>query len=211
MITLKLLDPISDIEQKVNQGIADLLNKQLSTAQSQILSKCKNLIDEWILSQPEIVSLNSSSPESLAGQFGLPPGQGSSVTSAIVNAIKNSISVKIIKFNRKLQGGITVEIQPIDFLNILNIPQGHTIISNGDLHWMEWLIKRGDTVIVVNYQYEPRSGIGRSGLGHMVSGGAFRVPPEFSGTETNNFITRALIGPTQEQQIAQILKEALGI
>jgi len=210
MITLKLLDSVSEIEKRVNEAIANLVNKDLSNSRAEILQKCKNLIGGWILSQPEIISLNSSSPDSLAGQFGLLPGQASSVTSSIINAIQDSITVKITQFNSKLQGGITVEFQPANFLNILNIPQGHTPIRGGDLHWMDWLLKRGDSIIIVNYQYDPKSGLGRSGLGHMISGGAFRVPPQFSGTEQDNFITRALIGPTQEAEIAAILKSAIG-
>ena len=210
MITLKLLDSVAEIEKKINEAIANLANQELSNKKVEILQKCQNLINGWVLSQPEIISLNSSSPDSLAGQFGLLPGQAISVTSSIVSAVKDSISVKIAKFNNKLQGGITVEFQPSNFLNILNIPQGHTLINGGDLHWMDWLLKRGDSIIIVNYQYDPKSGVGRSGLGHMIGGGAFRVPPQFSGTEKNNFITRALVGPTQELEIAAILKSAIG-
>jgi hypothetical protein len=210
MITLKLLDSVAEIEKKVNTAIADLANKEINNSRVEILQKCQSLINGWILSQPEIISLNSSSPDSLAGQFGLLPGQAASATSSIINAVKDSITVKIAKFNNKLQGGITVEFQPSNFLNILNIPQGHTTISGGDLHWMDWLLRRGDNIIIVNYQYDPKSGVGRSGLGHMIGGGAFRVPPQFSGTETDNFITRALVGPTQELEIAAILKSAIG-
>lgn len=210
MITLKLLDSVAEIEKKVNEAIADLVNKEISNSKTTILQKCQSLINGWILAQPEILSLNSSSPESLAGQFGLLPGQAISATTSVISAIKDSITIKIATFNNKLQGGITVEFQPSNFLNILNIPQGHTPIKGGDLHWMDWLIKRGDNIIIVNYQYDPKSGVGRSGLGHMIGGGAFRVPPQFSGTEKDNFITRALVGPTQEIEIASILKNAIG-
>lgn len=210
MITLKLLDSVAEIEKKVNAAIADLANTKIGNSRTEILQKCQSLISGWILSQPEIISLNSSSPDSLAGQFGLIPGQAASVTNSIVNAVKDSITVKIAQFNTKLQGGITVEFQPTNFLNILSIPQGHTSISGGDLHWMDWLLKRGDNIIIVNYQYDPKSGVGRSGLGHMISGGAFRVPPQFSGTDTNNFITRALIGQAQESAIAAIFRNVLG-
>jgi hypothetical protein len=211
MITLKLLDSVAEIEKKVNEAIANLANQEIGNSRAEILQKCQSLISGWILSQPEIISLNSSSPNSLAGQFGLLPGQAMSATSSIINAVKDSITVKIAKFNNKLQGGITVEFQPANFINLLNIPQGHTPINGGDLHWMDWLLKRGDNIIIVNYQYDPKSGVGRSGLGQMISGGSFRVPPQFSGTDTDNFITRALIGPTQESEIAAIFRNVLGV
>jgi hypothetical protein len=62
---------------------------------------------------------------------------------------------------------------------------------------------------VAGYQYNPQTGIGRSKLGNMKTGGSFRVPPEFSGTEQNNFITRALVGSNQEKQISKIFETIL--
>jgi capsid portal protein len=44
----------------------------------------------------------------------------------------------------------------------------------------------------------------------MTPGGAFRVPPQYSGTDDNNFITRALSGTTQEQQITRVFNKILG-
>ena len=48
-------------------------------------------------------------------------------------------------------------------------------------------------MIIMGYKYVPSSD-GRSGGGSMEGGGSWRVPPQFSGTEDNNFITRALSG-----------------
>jgi hypothetical protein len=43
----------------------------------------------------------------------------------------------------------------------------------------------------------------------MKFGGSFRVPPQYSGTDTDNFITRALTGSAQEDQITQIINTEL--
>lgn len=210
MITLKLLDSVSTIETNVNKAIAEEVNLRVFQNQQNLLQKCKNLISGWITSQPEIISLQSSDVMSLAGQFGLYPGQENSAISAIVSSVENSITVKFTKFTPKLVGGIEVNFQPNNFLNLLNLPQGIVNYGKGTLHWLDWLLTKGDSVIVVSYQYNPTTGLGRSGLGNMIGGGSFRVPPQFSGTQDNNFITRALIGPQQEQQIANIFKEILG-
>jgi hypothetical protein len=90
------------------------------------------------------------------------------------------------------------------------LPQGHSVYYDGDLHWLDWLLNRGDQIIVVGYEYNPQTGLGRSKLGNMKTGGSFRVPPEFSGTQENNFVTRALIGASQEKEIAKILEKILG-
>lgn len=210
MITLKLTDSIQVVEERISQAFAKHVNDQISKKQNKLLSDCQSLVSDWILSQPEIKSLSSSTPDSLAGQFGIRPESAARISTSIVESVKSSISLKFIKFNAKLQGGLEVYFQPTTFLNLLNLPEGHTIYSGGDLHWMEWLLRRGDTVIVANYQYNPQSGTGRSGLGYMSLGSAFRVPPQFSGLESNNFITRALVGEEQEAQITKIFQQVLG-
>ena len=43
----------------------------------------------------------------------------------------------------------------------------------------------------------------------MQKTGSFRVPPEYSGTKQDNFITRALIGSRQEADILKIFKKEL--
>lgn len=209
MITLKLLDSVSKIEKNVNKASAEVINSKIFKNQSSILTKCKSLAVSWLISQPEIISLLSSSTDSLSGQFGIPAGLVGGVISGIRTSFENSISVKFVKYNDNLKGGLEINFQPSDFINLLSLPEGHTIYSGGDLHWLDWLLKRGDNIIVVNYQYNPLTGFGRSGLGIMVPGGSFRVPPQFSGTEKDNFITRALIGPTQEQEISKIIQDAL--
>jgi hypothetical protein len=206
MITLKLTDSIDVIEKRVNKAISEVANGIVLKNQSTILRDCKNLVSSWILSQPEISSLQSSSPESLAGQLGVRIGSVNTIIQSISQSVINSISIKIVKFNDKLNGGIEVNFQPKNFINLLALPEGHVIYNGGDLHWLDWLLKRGDNIIVVNYQYNPKSGLGRSGLGNMIPGGFFRIPPEYSGTDDDNFITRALIGDQQQKQISQIFK-----
>ena len=209
MITLKLTDSIDVIEKRVNKALAELANNIMLNKQTFILNKCKQLAKGWILSQPEMISISSSSAGSLAGSLGIPQGAASRIISSIASSVENSLSIKTVKFDDKLtRGGIEVEFQPNNFANLLGLPEGHVIYRGGDLHWLDWLLKRGFNVIVVNYQYNPQTGLGRSGLGVMVPGGSFRIPPEFAGSDDNNFVTRALVGPDQEKAITKVFEEA---
>jgi hypothetical protein len=208
MITLKLLDSIATINKNINKSIAELVNQKIFKNQSKILRECKKFAINSIKNQPEIISLLNNVPESLSGQFGIPEGRKQSIVAGILFAIENSIQIRFVKYNEKLRGGLEIYFQPSSFINLLSLPEGHVLYQGGDLHWLDWLIKRGDNIIVVNYQYNPQTGLGRSNLGNMIPGNSFRVPPEFSGTMTDNFITRALIGKSQEQQIFNILQEA---
>jgi hypothetical protein len=207
-ISIQLTDSIKTIENNVNRAIADLANDLISKNINRISQSVKNLIPSWINSQPEIQSLLSNTPGSLAGQFGI-KNSTLDIVSSIINSVVDATEIKFIKYSANLKGGLQLNFQPSNFANLLALSQGHTIYQGGDLHWLDWLLKRGDSIIITNYQYNPRTGLGRSGLGNMVPGGFFRVPPQFSGTESDNFITRAFIGPAQEKEISKILESVL--
>ena len=53
-------------------------------------------------------------------------------------------------------------------------------------------------MVVAGWHYRAAAD-GRSGLGIMQSGKAFRVPPEFSGTPLNNFIHKLFDVRDREQ------------
>lgn len=207
-LSIQLVDSISQIEKNINAALAQQVNNLISKKQTQLINGAKSLASNWIKSQPEIISLQSSDQNSLVGLFGIP--KGSNPADAIVNAVTDSITIKLVPYNNRLKGGLELYFQPDDFKNLLSLPQGHTPIFGGDLHWLDWLLKRGDSIIIANYQYNPGTGLGRSGLGNMISGGSFRVPPQFSGTQDDNFVTRALIGSSQEKEISDLFQRVLG-
>jgi len=198
MITIKITDDIQNIQSKVNEACAKYLNEKIIKGKYRIMSACKRLASSWISSQPEMESLAGGF---LAGAFGLYQGTEIQAVNAITTAISDSINVQVVKLNKNLRGGIFINFQPANFINLLSLSEGHVVYESGDLHWLQWLLERGDSSIVVNYSYSPSSGIGRSQKGAMSRGGVFRVPPEFSGTANNNFVTRALVGEAQEKDI----------
>jgi len=197
----KILDSIPSIEKKVNLALSEEINKEVRKNLSKVKPEVQSFISNSIMNQPEMISLVGGY---LRGAFGLTSPD--SALNSIRSSVLNSVYVNFKKYDEKLKGGITINIQPSDFSNLLNLPEGHVFYSKGDLHWLRWLLEYGDTILVVNYEYNPQTGIGRSSLGNMIEGSGFRVPPEFSGTLTNNFITRALTGPQEEKHIYNILK-----
>jgi len=115
--------------------------------------------------------------------------------------------VKIQPIKKTLKGTLEINFQRDDFINLLSLQSGHVLTEKGtDLHWLDWLLIKGDTTIITGYTYIPGP-LGRSGGGEMNIGGLWRVPPEFSGTITNNFITRSFKGT--EKETAEILKGLL--
>ena len=211
MLSIHLTEPTSVIEDKIKAAFAEEINAAIKKNLDTILTKSKEFAQAQIIKQPEMQSLASNTLGSLKAQFGIRTGQDLKVILDITTAVRESVSVGFSKYNNKLRGGgLEIYFQPSSFTNLLGLQSGHVTYEGGDLHWLSWLLTLGDSTIVVGYYYDPETGVGRSDLGTMSKGGFFRVPPEFSGTRANNFVTRALIGNEQQEQILNILKSTIG-
>lgn len=202
---IKLLDSAQSLQKKVNKAIAEQANELVSKASAGIKRDIKNLVTMSVLSQPEIQSLENGY---LKGAFGI---QGQSPTQIIADSVAASVFVDVKRYSNSLSGGgMSVNVQPTSLLNLLSLSQGHTVTNKGtDLHWLNWLLTMGDSSIIVDYMYDPSTGKGRSRLGYMKPGGFFRVPPEFSGTENDNFITRALLDKKHVESVFNTIKKVL--
>lgn len=203
-LKIKLITPPKKIKEMIADQTTEYLNKKITKNYRRVVNSLQQKIPFWIRSQPEIQSLLSEGiPGSLNALFGLYNGDAGRAVADIINAIKQSTTIRIDKINRKYQGNVEFSFQPSDFANILSLSSGRVSTEKGaNLHWLDWLLTMGDTVIIVGYQYKPRNS-GRSGGGIMLEGGFFRVPPQFSGTLENNFIVRALSG--REREIEPIM------
>tara|TARA_B100001094_G_scaffold326272_1_gene382091 strand:- start:6038 stop:6655 length:618 start_codon:yes stop_codon:yes gene_type:complete len=200
---IKLLDSTAQIESKINKALAEEVNKKIRNYGPKIQSQIVPFVSSAIMNQPEVQSLVGGY---LRGAFGLVDPNNS--VDAIRQSVINSVRVSVKTYDDKLKGGgIDINVQPYELADILSLPEGHVVYEKGDLHWLKWLLTLGDTTIVINYEYVPGAGVGRSGLGTMEKGASFRVPPEFAGTIDNNFITRALISKESEQFITNIFQQ----
>lgn len=199
MITVKIKESDRQIERSINKALAEHLNKRIRSKKSFLVGKIKRAVENWVLGQPEIRSLLSDGvPNSLSSQFGLPVGSSKSAVNSIVSAVADSTEIQVSKLNQKLQGTIEFRFQPSSFANLLSLSSGIVTTEKGvNLKWLEWLLLEGDRIVVVGYRYQP-SEDGRAGGGTMLSGSGFRVPPQFSGTSDDNFITRAFSGRSSE-------------
>ena len=207
-IRLKLLESNSQIKDKIYEAILQELNKRVFKNKKNVTTRLQNAVKRWIEAQPEIASLRAnSSAGSLGAQFGLTSATSDVVADRITSAVAGSMIVKIQPIKKTLKGTLEINFQRDDFINLLSLQSGHVLTEKGtDLHWLDWLLIKGDTTIITGYTYIPGP-LGRSGGGEMNIGGLWRVPPEFSGTITNNFITRSFKGT--EKETAEILKGLL--
>jgi len=204
-ISLKLVDSDAQIEKKINEAISKELNRFIKKNSRRATERIKMALDGWVTSQPEILSLTSEGViGELNAQFGLLPGQGALASADIINSILTTLEVKIRPIDKKLRGGVDFNIQSSGLQNLLNIPSGFVITDSFPLHWLNWLLTEGTKTIVYGYSYNPDKS-GRSGGGTMESGGVWRVPPQYAGSQKDNFITRALAG--RDKELSLILQD----
>jgi hypothetical protein len=205
---IKITSGIKKIEKDINRALARDLDVRIGKNRNKVLRAIKTASIVWLESQPEIISLRQTSvPGSLSSIFGINEGEADSIVNQIVQAISESINLNVGKSNQFSKTLIELNFQPKDFNNLLSISGAKTLIEGGSIPWLEWLLTKGDAIIISGYYYKPLFNKGRSGGGLMIPGGVFRVPPEFSGTVENNFITRTFEG--KQEEIGVILRGLL--
>lgn len=206
-ITVSLVDTNNQISRDIERAISEEINKRIKKNSSKVQKRLKQSVDKWIRTSPEILSIQAEGAiDSLNAQFGFPLGFGSSAAEAVVKSVVESVEAEIKDFSVGLRGKINFYIQPENLTNLLTLPQGFIDIANGSLPWLDWLLRQGGRTIITGYEYQPGKD-GRSGGGTMVGGSFWRVPPQFSGVEDNNFITRALSG--REIELNKIIQGLL--
>lgn len=207
MIEVNFVETNKSFKGKIYLSISNQLNKLLFRKKGVIIREIKQLVPLWVKEQPEMQEIKSGGVGSLAAQLGIVFGDGEEAVEAIANAVADSVAIDITKISPKtLQGGIKAKFMPATFADLLSLPQGKVTTEKGEeLHWLKWLLIEGFSAIVVGYSFQFKRA-GRSGGGYMKEKGIWRVPPQYAGTPEDNFITRALTGPSRDEQISRIFQ-----
>ena len=214
-VTLELKDNPKDIQKIVDGLLVKELNSIVSDVSSHAREQIVNVVNETIKQSPEVQSLNKSK---VRGELGLKPSMVTKAINEIAKSVSETTEVVVKKFKKsgaKITGGITVNIQPAGLRNILSLSSGEltykssTYKTSVELDWLEWLLKKGDSIIVGKFDFVVESGRGRSCQGRMKkSVGGWRVPPSISGTIEDNFITRAFDKQVQAR-INSIIEQSM--
>ena len=193
----------ADIERAILQELTQDLDKKTKSVQKQL----RSVMPSWVAVSPEINGLLAAGqPGSLGSQLGLTPSTASAAVDNIISALSESVNVEVSDKVRKIKDlKITVSIQPSDFQNLLALETSSYLTEQGSkIDWLNWLLFSGTKTIITGYSYEPDSTSGRSGGGYMVLGGVWRIPPQFAGTDNDNFITR--IFNNKQKDVQKILE-----
>ena len=203
MVKVNLLESDREIQKKINKALSKQATMVMNSAAKEIYKNLRPIVRTAIASSPAITSLRGGR---LAADFGLTKDP----TPLIIEAVADSIQVKprrVTFSGSKAVTGIEIYIQPTSFGNLFSLPVAEQVIKNGRLPWLKWLLTLGDTLIIADFgiEYGP---FGRTGKARMTRKNApFQVNPQFSGTASNNFISKAL--KAHSGQIKQVIIRTL--
>ena len=176
------------------RAISENFNKIIRNKKPVLQDRINRIVRNRLFYCPELISLRSDLPGELRSEFGISQTEAVVATETTIRAIQNGIKVEItpVKPNRPGKIAVSVDLTGLKTQNL------STVIKNGSLPYMNWLLEYGDRTIIYDYSISA-VGRGRSGVpGIMVGGSGWRVPPQYSGVEGNNFVTRALDGLEEE-------------
>lgn len=195
------IDLLLSLDDKSLNKIRSALVKELSDNIFILLKKQKtfiknfavNKVKKYLLDSPEVNDLLDEN-----GRLKVELGIKSSTNDVynLVNFIAESLVIDFDKNNKDINAIVNLEIKSNKQLADLYLePFSHYITEKGvKIEWLKWLIEAGDSDVIFGYKIRYGVDIGRTGEAIMIKSkhANWRVPPEFSGTIDNNFITRSL-------------------
>lgn len=190
----KLLDSSKDIQTKILQALLPDVEQLVNNAVSLIKRELPNIVFSQIIAAPEYQSLVSGN---LQYELGIPDPINK--VSGLIDIWSNNIQYSYIKptiSGPKITAKFSASMIKVDFSDVLYSEYAtvYDTTRGYSLPWLEWLLLYGNTTIIPGYQVvfgaNPRS---RTGFAVMRSSADFwKVPSEFAGTISDNWITRAL-------------------
>ena len=131
--------------------------------------------------------------------LGLTKEEVSNMAEIIPDIVSKATNIRIRKTFDSID--IVAEMISRGYDDLLALPQAeyiqtYTTKEPKNIPWLSWLLTKGDTIVIGEFRvkYVGDKPYSRSGGAIMIRGGGFRVDPQFSGTESDNFITRSFTG-----------------
>lgn len=202
-ISLKLVDTNQQIYDKILKALLPQVEKFMSSNIKKLQKDLPILIQNIILSSPEYDSILNGQ---LKYEFGLP--DSSSKLSGLIEIWSNNLVYNYEKpkiSNNKLITKLSVSALKVDFSDVLYTDYAvmYDALRGYTLPWLEWLVLSGNRTIIDDQEivFGPNK-YSRTGGAIMRSNNTkdWSVPSEFSGTISDNWITRAIDNSQNEIQ-----------
>jgi len=214
-VSLRLASSPDEIRRLILREAAARLAPAFDRAAPSIRGRVGALARTLIAATPEFKSLVDGD---LRAHMGLADPE--SALAPVLDAVAAAVFVEVERPRASgvtIAGGISVGVLKSGFDDLIAL-SGSSYVSppsGSRIRWLEWLLKAGDRIVIKNYgitfRLDPderrRS---RTGEALMFAGGkGWRVPPEHSGTEDDNFLTRAFEAPDVEDRLLRVFREEI--
>ncbi len=196
------------------QAIADHINSIAIKIAADVTETIKPLVYDAVHDCHEMQALRSSD---LRAAMGLNPPQARDVSKQIAESVSSSLIVESGKVTPKnLSTMISIYVQPAGLDNVLSVGGSTVNYTSTEgkqvtIPWLDWLLTEGDRILVSGFSLELGQGLGRSWGGRMVEAptGSWRIEPQYAGTLTDNFVTRALAEKKLESAISKEIMKSV--
>ncbi len=211
MAVVEFKESDAEIILKMRTEVIKVLNIKLQKTVKPITLLVKSELARSISEQKEYNSVISGK---LRHEFGIP--DGISRLSQILDIWVDSVIVVVKSHGALANPMMTIEIRAVEatYSDVLSSDAASFITPENTflLEWLSWLLVEGSNPSIVA-DYHVESGRGRAGPLIMRRGGQWGVPTEFQGTESNNFVIRAIrqMEPVLETNIISIIQKAVNV
>lgn len=213
-LSIELLTTEAEFKYMVRKAMVEELNKLLRRALPQLKAKISPFIYNALIKSPVYKDILVGD---LSAELGFRRGQEERFIRGIIKALSEEYILDFkpltLLSNGDISGGVELKIIQADFKDILSHPLAFIKTKKQKLHWLDWLLTWGDRIVVRDYSIVfKQTRRSRSGFAIMVKSKFspfWRVPPQFSGTLEDNWITRALEKANVEADIANLFYEYL--
>lgn len=211
-ISLDLQKSVDEITQMVLREFRIALNKAINSSLPNIKQRAGILVKNSVSLTPEFESLRNGK---LRDSFGLKDPDYALIQ--ILNKIEENVTVyfnSVMISGDELVGQLEVGLVKESYASLLGLPEASYQSGPYKVSWLEWLLLKGDSFIIAKYDVRHfNQPIDKSRTGNTLmvkTNKVYKVPPEYSGIQDDNFITRALTQqPEFEKMIGEIVEEEI--
>ena len=206
---IKILENDSQIQKSILLALLPECTSFMNGVIKNLKTKIPDTVIKYIIDRPEYQSLVNGS---LRLELGIPDANNKvlELIGFWIQNIRFHFTSPMIA-GSKIKSSFSIEMIKADFSDILGSDAAYVYdrVRGYSLQWLEWLLLDGSKTLVPSYNVSvgpnPRS---RTGFAIMrLSSAGWNVPSEFAGTQSDNWITRAI--DDADNDIKSILESSL--
>lgn len=169
--------------------VSNVLKQNEANISVGIKKRVQETVMDMLFASPAVSSLMGGK---LQAQLGVVSAESTMIE--VIDTWMNNIHVSAKAGGSPLLT-INIGVLTQGYGDVLSLPSSVYQSAGGEMiEWLRWLLLEGDKTISDYFFLPGNRSKSRTGLGIMVRKGGreWSIPPEFRGTETDNFATRAL-------------------